>query len=354
MQEVPTQEQQKESADCACDPQAGAPGGFRLYGANDAVSNQGDGRCRFGRGRGLEGYLRWWCWGWNAGCCWLRGHCGWIQCGCDLRKIPASAEAVGNDLIVGGWQCCAGRKAALLGQRLKQDYGEVVDVVGFEIDAFRTPGCFADAVTAKLDNLSYGKDIGWFDVFVDEVAAMQRLESGNETIGDLIGLFNGKGTFAEHFIEVGIGGLEKGVDERRAIDDGLAVLLQRDEVGLLDLRNLTPAVEDLGLIEMSFDQANDGWNSGPVCGGEEGAAPFGSDQLSEWEDVCDRSSFVVVPKLHKQVHSWGFWLKEEGPVTASTAKRRSCTGVVHGARHLVKPLSSNELAFSMEGNGVRD
>ena len=122
MEEVPTQEQEKESADGACNPKAGAPGG-RFRRANDAVSNQGNGRCWFwgwiGRSHGLGDYWfgRWWCWGGgNAGCSWLRGCCAWIQRGRDLRKAPGSAETVGNDLVVGGWQCCTWWKGALLGE----------------------------------------------------------------------------------------------------------------------------------------------------------------------------------------------------------------------------------------------
>jgi hypothetical protein len=54
--------------------------------------------------------------------------------------------------------------------------------------------------------------------------------------------------------------------------------------------------------------------------------------------------------LHKKSISWEFWLKEEGPITANAAKKRSAPVEVSGARRLVKPLSSNELSFSMYGN----
>jgi hypothetical protein len=58
-------------------------------------------------------------------------------------------------------------------------------------------------------------------------------------------------------------------------------------------------------------QADDGRSSGAVCGGEEGAAPFGGDQLIQWEDVCYRSSLVVVPKLHRKSIPGGFGSRKQ-------------------------------------------
>jgi hypothetical protein len=229
-----------------------------------------------------------------------------------LRKTPSPIDAVGDDLIEGGWEGRAREKGTLLGERLEQNGGKIVDVTGLEIEAFLAFGSFADAVAAELDNLTYGKDIGWFDVLVDEITAVQGLECGDETGGDLAGFFNGEGAVLKNVAEVGVGVLQECVDEWGTVNNGLAVLFQGDEVGLFDLGHLTPAVEDLGLIEVGFNQADDGGCSGAVGGGEEGAAALGSEQLVQGEDVCDRSSFVVVPKLHKRVHSWGIWIKEEG------------------------------------------
>ena len=238
-----------------------------------------------------------------------------------MRKVPGSADAVGNDLVEGRRQNCARGKGALPGERLEEDDGKVVDIVGLEVETFLAFGSFANTVAAELDDLAHGKDIGRFDVLVDQIAAVQSLECGDETCGDLVGLFNGEGAVLKYFGEVSVGGFQERVDKWGTVNDGLAVFLQGNEVGLFDFGYLTPAVEDLGLVEVGFDETDDGLCSGTVGGGEEGAATFGCEQLVQGEDVCDRSSFVVVPKLHKSVHSWGIWLKEEGPLKASAAKK---------------------------------
>ncbi len=136
-------------------------------------------------------------------------------------------------MVEGRRQSCARGKGALLGECLEKDDGEVVDVAGLEDRGLCWPsgGDFADAVAAELDDLACGEDVGWFDVLVDEVAAVQGLERGDETGGDLAGLFSGEGAVAEDFGEVGVGGLQEGVDERGAVEDGLAVFFQSDEVG---------------------------------------------------------------------------------------------------------------------------
>ena len=191
-----------------------------------------------------------------------------------MRETPGAADAVGNDLAVRCRQGCAGGERALPCESLEQNGGKVVDVAGLEIETFLAFGSFADAVAAELDDLANGEDVGWFDVLVDEIAGMESLERRDETSGDLVGFFHGEGSVLENFGEVGVSVFEESVDERSAIDDGLPALFQGDKVGLFDLGDLTPAVEYLGLIKVSFDETDDGGRSSAVGGGEEGAATF--------------------------------------------------------------------------------
>ena len=169
-------------------------------------------------------------------------------------------------------------------RRLEQDEGEVVDVAGFEdlsvlVGVVGCGGDFADAVAAELDDFADGEDVGGFDVLVDEVAGVQGFERGDEAGGDLAGLFGGEWAVAEDFGEAGLGGLHDGVDERGVVEDGLAVFFEMDEVGLVDFGDDAPAVEDLGFVEVGFDQADDGGRAGAVGGGEEGAAALGAKEL---------------------------------------------------------------------------
>ena len=214
---------------------------------------------------------------------------------------------------------------------MEEDDGEVVDVAVFEdlavlVGVVGGRGDFADAVAAEFDDFADGEDVGGLDVLVDEVAGVEGFECGDEAGGDLAGLFGGEGPVGEDFGEAALGGLHDGVDERGLVEGGLAVFFEMDEVDLVDLGDDAPAVEDLGFVEVGFDQADDGGRAGTVGGGEEGAAALGAEELVEGVGFSDCSSFVVGPKLHIDTNPGGNLFKEEslggkGSKDASSARR---------------------------------
>ena len=270
-------------------------------------------------------------WGGGARGCWVEG-------GGDLGEAPDSADAVADDVVEGRGQRFSGGHGALLGEALEEDEGEVVDVSGFEdlsvlLGVVGGGGDFADAVAAEFDDFAGGEDVGGFDVLVDEVAGVEGFERGDEAGGDLSGLFGGEGAFGEDFGEVSLGGLHDGVDEGGPVEGGLAVFFEMDEVDLVDFGDDAPAVEDLGFVEVGFDQANDGGRAGAVGGGEEGAAALGAKELVEGIGFSDCSSFVVGPKLHIDTNPGGNLFKEEslggkGSKDASAARRRARASVL--------------------------
>jgi hypothetical protein len=193
----------------------------------------------------------------------------------------------------------------VLGEALEEDDGEVVDVAGLEGGGFGLLGGFADAVAAELDGVSGGEDVGGLDVLVDDVGGVEGLECVDEADGDLASFVDGEGALAEDLAEVGVGWLEDGVDEGGAFEVGLTEAFEGDEVGLVEVVDGLPALEDLVLVVDGLDEAEDGGLAGAVGSGEEGAASFGADELFDGDGAVDGLSFVVVPKSHGcLLHSW--------------------------------------------------
>ena len=232
-------------------------------------------------------------------------------------------------------QHCSGRHGALLGQALEEHEGEVVDVAGFEdfcvlLGVVGCIGDFADAVAAEFDDFPSGEDVGGLDVLVDEVAGVKGFERGDDAGGDLSGLVGGKGTIGEDFGEASLGGLHDGVDEGGLVEGGLTVFSEMNEVDLVDLSDDAPAVEDLGFVEVGFDQTDDGGCAGAVGCGEKCAATLGAEELFKRVGFSDCSSFVVVPKLHIGTNPGGNLFKEESLGGKGKQGRVGLSGDVHG------------------------
>ena len=86
---------------------------------------------------------------------------------------------------------------------------------------------------------------------------------------------DGEDALVEDFGEVAVDFLEDGVDDGAAVEFGLAIVFELEEVGMVEGVDATPAGEDLLFVEVALDEADDGGFAVGAGGGEEGAAAFG-------------------------------------------------------------------------------
>ena len=208
-----------------------------------------------------------------------------------------------------------------LGEGLEKKGGEGLDVAGANFVALTTFRSVADAVTAKLDDLALGEDVGGLDMLMDETGAVEGPEGFDDAGADLAGLFRGEGTIAQNGGEIGVGGFDKGVDDLGPVDLGLSGADDADEMFLPEIGDALPPREDLCLVEVGFDQTEDGWLPGGVAGGEEGAAAFGADEPLQGEETGYGLSFIVVPEFHKYVRSWELCKRALGEGTTKLSGR---------------------------------
>src|SRR5271170_1406107 len=168
----------------------------------------------------VEGFGRRWDWGRDPGPFRLEGLG-------NLFEPPGSRNSIAHDAVERRRQCCI-LLAALLGERFEQKGSEVLDLESLQPLAVVTAGQFADAVAAQLDDFADREHAGGFDVTVKEAGGMQFFERAEDARCDLARLVGSHRAILEDFGEAGIGGLEHSEDERRVVEDGLAVTFYGD------------------------------------------------------------------------------------------------------------------------------
>ena len=225
--------------------------------------------------------------------------------GGELVQGSGAVEGAGDEAVERcGEIVVGGGPVGFEGEAAEEEGAEVVDVFAAEVGAggfggeFSVGEAFTDAVGAEFYGFADGEDVAGLDVFVDEIAGVEGLEGGEDGFGDLKGFGGGEGAFVEDVAKVGVVGLHEGVGEGDAFEGGLADLFDFDEVVLVDFRDVAPAVEELGFVEVGFGEADDGGVAVFVGGGEEAVAAFGAEEFAEGVVLGDGAAFVFGPEMH--------------------------------------------------------
>src|SRR5215469_12508199 len=144
---------------------------------------------------------------------------------------------------------------------------------------------------------------------------------------NLRGLCQGQRAFAQDVAQIGVIGLHQRIGDSNAIEIGLPEAFDPDEIGLVHVRNLPPAFEEIILVIVWFGESDDSRFPSSVGSGEETVAALGAQQPPEGVGPRDLPSFVFGPELHHTRSTSQKSLTEAASSTArgsSSVRRQFC------------------------------
>jgi len=165
----------------------------------------------------------------------------------------------------------------------------------FRRAAFFTLWRFANTVTAQFDYIAYGKDIPRLNVLVNKTVGMQLVQRSHQTGCELRNIRDGQLALIENFRQVRINLLKDRIDNGAIIEPDLTVVLEIEKVRMVQRLNASPACKDFLLVEVTFDESDDGWLAIWIGCRKERAAPLGQQKPLQGIGTIDGDPFVVSP-----------------------------------------------------------